>query len=241
MKTAISVRESSKADRRSRIVSAARALIRETGETGFSMRALAEAAEVSLVTPYNLFGSKQAIMLALLDADVAVYQTRLAHVRSADALETFFDAVSLARALYEEEPGFYRAVLLALYNSGGRELRVMFHGPRYSFWRGLVVKATQDGLLVPETDADAFTHHLAHVFASSLLDWVLEDISLVELDAQVQYGFALALLAMAPAASAARLKKRMLALQTRLTSLRKRPPEAKPAKRRASQGRNKTS
>jgi len=60
-------REQAKAIRRDRIVAAARELIQETEETGFSMRALAERAGVSLVTPYKLFGSKLAGMQALLD------------------------------------------------------------------------------------------------------------------------------------------------------------------------------
>ena len=42
---------------------AARALILEGGRGDFSMPALAEAAGVSLVTPYNLFGSKANILL----------------------------------------------------------------------------------------------------------------------------------------------------------------------------------
>src|SRR5271168_2287443 len=52
-------REAGKRERRRRIIEAARALIRETGNAGLSMRALAARAGVSLATPYNLFGSKR--------------------------------------------------------------------------------------------------------------------------------------------------------------------------------------
>ena len=58
----MSRREEAKAERRHRIVTAARDLIRETGDTGLSMRAIAARANVSLSTPYNLFGSKGAIL-----------------------------------------------------------------------------------------------------------------------------------------------------------------------------------
>jgi AcrR family transcriptional regulator len=52
--------------RREQILDAARRLIRATGGTDFPMRRLAEEAEVSLVTPYNLFGSKSGVLYALL-------------------------------------------------------------------------------------------------------------------------------------------------------------------------------
>ena len=62
----MSRREEAKAERRHRIIAAARDLIKETGDTGLSMRAIAARAGVSLTTPYNLFGSKRAIVIALL-------------------------------------------------------------------------------------------------------------------------------------------------------------------------------
>jgi len=60
-------RELAKAERRRRIIAAARDLIRETGNAGLSMRALAQRAGVSLATPYNLLGSKRAIFDLLTD------------------------------------------------------------------------------------------------------------------------------------------------------------------------------
>src|SRR6185295_3324471 len=82
-------RETAKAERRARIIRAARELIRETGNAGLSMRAIASRAGVSLATPYNLLGSKRAIVLAVLQ-DVRDFQERFAHVRSSDPLERIF-------------------------------------------------------------------------------------------------------------------------------------------------------
>ncbi|MGD8829867.1 MAG: TetR/AcrR family transcriptional regulator, partial [Pseudomonadales bacterium] len=70
-------REEAKEIRRQRILEAARSLIRETARTRFSMRMLAEKSGVSLVTPYNLFGSKQAIMGTLLDEDIGQFAKQL--------------------------------------------------------------------------------------------------------------------------------------------------------------------
>ena len=80
------LREKRKLERRERILAAAQELIRATGSLGLSMRALATKAEVSLATPYNLFGSKRAIVLAVLQ-DVREFHDRFSHLRATDPLE----------------------------------------------------------------------------------------------------------------------------------------------------------
>src|SRR5262245_6474359 len=57
-----------KAERRARIGKAARQLIAERGYEGLTMRDLAQKARVAVPTLYNLFGSKDAILIAELEA-----------------------------------------------------------------------------------------------------------------------------------------------------------------------------
>lgn len=214
----MSNREEAKHKRRKQIVRAARALMQQTGDTGFSMRALAEQAGVSIATPYNLFGSKQTIMFAVLDADLEYYQKRLAKVRD-DELDVFFKAVSLATSLYSTEPSFYRAVLFAVYNDGGREFRSMFGGPRHAMWKGFVQDAVTAGYLSDEVEPDAFAINLGRTFFSAILEWVSGELSLPELEAWVQYGFALSLSAMATPKGRERLHTKVLDQQKRLQKL----------------------
>ena len=211
-------RETAKHRRRQQIMRAARTLMQRTGRTGFSMRALADEAGVSIATPYNLFGSKQAIMFAVLDADLGQYQERLASLR-VDELETFFKAVSVATTLYSTEPSFYRAVLFAVYNEGGREYRAMFGGPRHAMWKSFVEAAVKAGYLSDALDPDAFAATLSRTFFASILEWVSGEISLPELEAWAQYGFALLLRGMATPASEPRLDERLIDLQRRLRQL----------------------
>jgi AcrR family transcriptional regulator len=211
-------REEGKDQRRRQIEAAARALMRKTGRTGFSMRALAQEAGVSIATPYNLFGSKQAIMFAVLDADLAAYQQRLARSR-ADSIDVFFRAVSLATSLYSTDPAFYKAVLAAVYNEGGREYRSMFGGPRHLMWRSFVEDAIREGHLVVDVNPDVFAVNIAGTFFASILAWVAGDLTLPELEASAQYGFALALLAMATPASVPRLRAKALEMQERQLAL----------------------
>jgi len=214
----MSNREEAKHSRRRKIVRAARALMQQTGDAGFSMRALAEQAGVSIATPYNLFGSKQTIMFAVLDADLEYYQKRLAKVRD-DELDVFFKAVSLATSLYSTEPSFYRAVLFAVYNDGGREFRSMFGGPRHAMWKGFVQDAVTAGYLSDEVEPDAFAINLGRTFFSAILEWVSGELSLPELEAWVQYGFALSLSAMATPKGRERLHNKALDQQKRLQKL----------------------
>ena len=214
----MSIREEAKQKRRRKIVRAARALVKQTGDTGFSMRALADQARVSIATPYNLFGSKQAVMFAVLDDDLESYQNRLAKLR-ADEIEVFFKAVSLAASLYSTEPTFYRAVLFAVYNDGGREYRAMFGGPRHAMWKGMVQSAIGAGLLSSDLEPDAFAINLGRTFFSVIMEWVSGQVSLPELEAWVHYGWALSLLSMSTPASSARLRTKAVQSQKRIQQL----------------------
>jgi AcrR family transcriptional regulator len=60
----MSLFEEHKAERRARIISAARELVTKHGYDGLTMRDLAAAARVSVPTLYNLFGGKDAILAA---------------------------------------------------------------------------------------------------------------------------------------------------------------------------------
>ena len=208
-------REEAKAIRKSRILDAARDLIRETEQTGFSMRALAARSDVSLVTPYNLFGSKQAIMSTLLDEDIGTYGAELRRSRR-DPLDIFFRAVTLGRDYFDRDQNYYRAVLAAVYNEGGRDYRSMFRGPRRALWRQLVETAVAEGYLLTCVNTDALAAQLALTFFANILEWVAGEMSLKEMELRTHYGFALALYAMATHEHSARMRERILTAQRRL-------------------------
>ena len=208
----MSKREEGKQHRRDAILRAVRELIQETHEAGFSMRALAERSGVSIVTPYNLFGSKQAILLTLLDSDIANFRRTLDDV-DADELDRLFNAVSLGTEFFDSEPDYYRTVLAAVYGTGGKEYRAMFRGPRRAFWRELVDNAIDAGYLGKHVSTEPFTTNLVSIFFAAIMEWVTDEISLPEMDARAQYGFALALLAVATPKSKRRLQTQVVQLQ----------------------------
>jgi AcrR family transcriptional regulator len=186
-------REDAKAERRDRIVVAARELIRETGDAGLSMRALARRAGVSLTTPYNLFGSKRAIVLGAI-GDSKAFVEGLERFSNDGVLEKIFGALTVSSRIYAADQRFYMALFQTLFDiSGGAEYRHFFGPGRHAFWRALISQAVDEGLIDPDIDLDLFTQALEQSILSTLLQWVLGDISAEHMEPAMAYGFALVL------------------------------------------------
>ncbi|HUJ57679.1 MAG TPA: helix-turn-helix domain-containing protein [Kofleriaceae bacterium] len=102
--------EQHKAERRARIGAVARELVAERGYAGLTMRDLARAARVSVPTLYNLFGSKDAILGAELQAmagELAAAMPSEAEGFLARGLAMF----DTGMRLIEREPEFFRATI----------------------------------------------------------------------------------------------------------------------------------
>lgn len=110
----ISGYERRKARTRQLILKTATQMISEKGAKGLTIRAIAAQAELSPVTVYNLFGSKNAVLGALYNEDlkhlVAYYESHA----SADEMARIFELTDLALKYYSRKLRFYRALLGAL-------------------------------------------------------------------------------------------------------------------------------
>jgi AcrR family transcriptional regulator len=185
-------REAGKSERRHRIIRAARDLIRETSNAGLSMRALAARAGVSLATPYNLFGSKRAIVLAVLD-DVREFQQRFSSLHSVDPLERIFSAVDMAMDFYLADPPFYRTLWSAVFDTTDEVRAAILNPQRDAFLKGLIDDAATAGVLLPNIDRRLLHRHLDSLFRSVILDWVVGEIPPGALAAMARMGYALIL------------------------------------------------
>jgi AcrR family transcriptional regulator len=189
----MSRREEAKDERRRRIVTAARDLIRETGDAGVSMRAIADRADVSISTPYNLFGSKRAVVLAVLE-DIRGFSERFARLRPTSALERIFQVLSMSIRYYVDDPDFYRALWTGVFDMSHKEVRSDLAMPeRDAFWLFLIDAAARDGALSPQIDTAMLLRSLDLAFAAAMLSWVVGALETTELEAVVGYGYALAL------------------------------------------------
>jgi AcrR family transcriptional regulator len=187
-------RERAKAERRHRIVQAARDLIRETGSTDLSMRTLALRADVSLSTPYNLFGSKRAVVLAVLE-DERDFAERFHNLKSGNSIDRVFAAHELGFSYYTEDPDFYRTIWRALLSGSGQDDTGLATPERLAqtraIWRGLVGAAARDGYVSDEVSVDLIVQAMANVTGGALLSWAMGSLQTSALTPTVGIGYAL--------------------------------------------------
>jgi AcrR family transcriptional regulator len=214
-------REAGKAARRERIILAARELIRETGNAGLSMRVLAAKAGVSLATPYNLFGSKRAIVLALLQ-DVREFHDRFSHLRATDPLERIFMAVDLEIELHLAEPTLYKTMWAAVFDTSDDLRATLWNPKRDAFWRGLLAAAAEAGALAPEINQEWLQRQLDHMFRCIMLDWVVGILEADSVAPAARHGYALTLKGACSPEWRGPLHARILESQQRLGELQAR-------------------
>jgi len=211
----MSLREKQMTARRGRILDAAGALIRETGGTDFTMVEVADKAEVSPATPYNLFGSKNGLLYALLNRSLDEVLRGVVSFSSPSALEHPLEAADTAAELFARDPVFYRPLFLVLLG-----VRDDVHRPRFmerslDYWRHSL-----GGMLVAkELDArarDDLARALLVHFAGVLELWIHGDLDEAGFRAQVTFGTALHLLGFSEGTTRARLRKRMKDARRRL-------------------------
>lgn len=209
-------REAGKIERRRRIIEAARSLIRQTGNAGLSMRALARKAGVSLATPYNLFGSKRAIVLAVLE-DVREFQERFAHLKSTDPIERIFAAVYLALEYYKRDPKFYKTLWAAVFDAD--DIRAdIFNYRRNAFWESLIREAINAGAIMEEADPHMLLTQFDFILRSAMFDWVVGALPQKKLTPTVFCGFALILKGICAPSRRKTLQSRILECQAKITA-----------------------
>ena len=87
-------RQDNRDEKRKLIVDSARRLMQARSTSDFSMRTLADVAGVSSATPYSLFGSKQAVIAAVMDTDFDNFTSALT-AKPAVGLDIFFRMVDV--------------------------------------------------------------------------------------------------------------------------------------------------
>lgn len=193
-------REEAKAERRMRIMRAARDMIRETGDMNLPMRELARRAEVSVATFYNLFGSKRAVVLAVLE-DERDFVQKYHKLNVANAIERIFEAHALAYGYFVQDPDFYRPLWRALLTSGGKDDTGLTSPERraqtQAAWHALLTAAQEEGLLGKEVPVAALERTLSHSAIGTLLAWTMDALPTEQLMPSVGLGYALILSAVA--------------------------------------------
>lgn len=217
------LREKQMEKRRGQILDAARRLIRATGGTDFPMRRLAEEAEVSLVTPYNLFGSKSGVMYALLSDSLERLDHAVDVRPSPKPVDAVLELAGIAADIYASDAAFYRPLIQFLLGVPDPEHRPRSVEQSLERWMRTVEAAVRGGLLPATVDRDLVARQLLITFVGALEFWIQGDLDDDAFRAQSLYGSTLVVLALASPAARPRLLERLKTIEKRL---RKRPRAA---------------
>ena len=210
------LREQQTNQRRERILEAARRLIRKTGGTSFSMRALAEEAEVSLATPYNLFGSKGGVLYALLNASLENVDRAAVTYSSSKPVERVLEVAGIAAEVYARDAAFYRPLMQFLLAARDVEHRPRFIAQSLHRWTRTAQAVVRQGLVPDSIDTGLLARQLMINFTGVLDLWMHEELDDDGFRAQSLYGFTLLVLANAPAEARPRLVERLKSIERRL-------------------------
>ena len=212
-------REQAKAERRLRIVRAARDLIRETGDTNLSMRMIAQRAEVSVATPYNLFGSKRAVVMAVLE-DERDFLHRFKALNVDNSIDRIFKAHALGIGYFIEDPDFYRPLWKALLDTQGGDDTGLATPERQeqtrAAWRWLISSAQQEGLLENSMPAELLERALFHLGNGIMLSWAMDALPTRDLLPSAGLGYAFVLASSATPRGRALIDKHMTAYRKML-------------------------
>lgn len=209
-------RERGKDARRGRIVLAAAALLREVAIDEMSVKMIADRAELSPATVYNLFGTKAAVLLKVYEHELLVFERSVAETGAADALEAIFGAVSLVADFYRSDPRFYRATMSTRNAGLDPDMVMSAHRPRVAFWSKMVQAAVAEGLLVADANVERLGVLLIQISGGVLGHWGADIITVDTLELETSYGFACALLPFATEAARPGLRARLHALEAAL-------------------------
>lgn len=179
------------------------------------MRELASRAQVSLRTPYQIFGSKGGVVRALLLRDQERWRARRRALPAGSILDRYFLVLSEGVAFYAENQAFYRALFRTTVSyAEGAEADPGRDKPER--FRVFCENAIAGGVLEPAADPAVLGEALTDIFAANVRVWASSSYDVAFLEARVGYGWAMLLAAAARPQHVTELKARAEAYQRRL-------------------------
>ncbi len=169
---AVGLRERHKQQRRERILESIRELLRESPEEAPTVERIAELADLSPATVFNLVGPREQQWAALSDALLRELDACLAFATDEDPREQARRIVGETAELFIADA----AVSRHLVNSGGHVSSLLQENPvaqlRIALRRG---QAT--GMLRPDLHVEALAGHIATAAGGALRQWAADQIS----------------------------------------------------------------
>ena len=212
-------REANVAARRRRILESARKLLAEAGQNGLSMRKLAREADLSVTTLYNLVGSREDILRALIEDSAERLESRLkAPPSSGDPLQRTVEAFDNFLGYLVDAAADLKPLIVANFATGyrrelGKEERgLYFHGAKESV-RECLLSALAEGQLREVASPKLLEAQLYVGMELALDRWAFGLIDSEEFRAKGLWGVYVTFLAFASPESRPRLEKELRKLE----------------------------
>lgn len=179
----MNLHEQNKQRNRDRILTAAETILRDEGLERLSMRYLAEVAGVSLRTPYNLFGSKTAILAELLIRMLDAVLPTWSATGPTVTLLGFLDGLKAARPALDDH---FRSLFWSIMTAPEQALRDVGIEWITRVLQPRIEAALASGELEPTAEPDTLTRHLVLLILGIFGMWAGRQLSLEETIAQVE-------------------------------------------------------
>jgi AcrR family transcriptional regulator len=203
--------------RLSRILDAARGLIRETNGVNFTMKDVAKRAGVAPATPYNLLGTKDGLLYALLSDVLDGLFIGVLKYQSSDPIEHPIEAAALSAEVVIADSVVLRELFAVFLGTRDQLHRPWFMHRALSQWRLSIEAAVRLKRIPPEeAERDDLPRLLMLHFIGCVNLWVHGDLDDEGLRAQAVYGVCRIMLGFADAAGRKRLNARINEAQRHL-------------------------
>ena len=216
-----SLREVNIESRRRRILEAARSLIARGGMQALSMRKLAAEAGLAVATLYNLYGSRDDILFALIQDGI----DRMVPILDAEApieepLARCRAVITVSVRYFAENEAIYRPMLVASYEglSRGADADRRLARQAAAMQREGIEQAIAQGLLADTLDPERLGEQIYHGYELAAVQWAFGMLDASGFRARALYGMYLALLAVASDAVRPELEAHLQAIERELAS-----------------------
>jgi AcrR family transcriptional regulator len=204
------------AERRRRILAAARAIVAERGYEALTMRELARRSRVTVPTLYNLIGGKDAVLAAAVDEQTARFLARIAPGTGESPAAGVLAVVDACTRELLALPAYYRTLLrlLATAEAAG-PVRARVDRALASALAGGLAAIAEAGELAPWVDERALLRGLRAHLGATALAWASGALSDAAFPAEAAYQTSLTLLGVTTGRSRLELDRRARAAQGR--------------------------
>ena len=215
------LREVNIESRRQRILGAARSLIAAGGMQSLSMRKLAAESGLAVTTLYNLYGSRDDILFALIQDGI----DRIVPILDAEApieepLARCRAVITVSVRYFAENEAIYRPMMVANYEglSCGADADRRLAKRAAAMQREGIEQAIAQGLLADTLDPERLGEQIYHGYELAAVQWAFGLLDAAGFRARALYGMYLALLAVARGAVRAELEAELQALERELAA-----------------------